>query len=90
MLAYSPPPTACYDPTMLKGTRDAILRKVQPISIHGQISWDLFFSDAEDPEGPTHAARVGPETVSHQLEPGDRIRLEYVLGSVIGVTKLQP
>jgi hypothetical protein len=75
---------------MLKGTRDAILRKVQPISIHGQISWDLFFSDADDPEGPTHAARVGPETVSHQLEPGDRIRLEYVLGSVIGVTKLQP
>ena len=75
---------------MLKATRDAILRKVQPISIHGQISWDLFFSDADDPEGPTHAARVGPETVSHQLEPGDRIRLEYVLGSVIGVTKLQP
>jgi hypothetical protein len=49
-----------------------------------------LFSDADDPEGPVHAARVGPETVSHQLEPGDRIRLEYVLGSVIGVTKLQP
>jgi len=91
-LAYRPPSTAtsCYDPRMLKGTRDAILLKVQPISIHGQISWDVYFADVDDPEGPTHAARVGPETVSHRLEPGDRIRLEYVLGSVIGVTKLQP
>jgi hypothetical protein len=75
---------------MLKGTRDAILRAVQQISIHGQISWDVYFSDADDPEGPIHAARIGPETVSDRLEPGDRIRLEYVLGSVIGVTKLQP
>jgi hypothetical protein len=50
----------------------------------------VYFADVDDPEGPTHAARVGPETVSHRLEPGDRIRLEYVLGSVIGVTKLQP
>jgi hypothetical protein len=75
---------------MLKGTRDAILRRVQPISIHGQISWDVYFSDADDPAGPIHVARIGPETVSDRLEPGDRIRLEYVLGSVIGVTKLQP
>ena len=75
---------------MLKGTRDGIVRKVQEISIHGQVSWDLYFSDADDPEGPTHAARVGPETVSDRLAPGDRIRLQYVLGSVIEVTKLQP
>jgi hypothetical protein len=81
-------PPACYDPAMLKGTRDAILRKVQPISIHGQISWDVYFSDVDDPDGPTHAARVGPESVSQRLEPGDRIRLEYVLGSVVGVTKI--
>ena len=74
---------------MLRGTRDAILRNVQPISIHGQISWDIYFADADDPEGPVQIARVGPETVSHRLEPGDRIRLEYVLGSVISVTKLQ-
>jgi hypothetical protein len=74
---------------MLKGTRDAILRKVQPISIHGQVSWDVYFSDATDPDGPTHAARVGPEMVSHRLEAGDRIRLEYVLGSVVGVTKIE-
>src|SRR5439155_5606691 len=29
---------------MLKGTRDAVLQKIQPISIHGQISWEIVFT----------------------------------------------
>ena len=72
---------------MLKGTRAGILRKVQPLSIHGQISWDVFFSDAEDIYGPVQMARVGPEAVDRHLEPGDRITLEYLLGSVTSVTR---
>ena len=84
-----PPSAACYDPRMLKGTRDVILRRVQPISVHGQISWDVFFSDPEDPDGPTSVARVGPEAVSNDLHPGDRIRLEYVLGSVVGISRVE-
>ena len=65
---------------MLKGTRPGILRKVQPISVHGQLSWDVFFSDPEDPDGPVQMARVGAESV-------DRISLEYLLGSVTSVTR---
>ena len=72
---------------MLKGTRVAVLRKVQPISVHGQISWDVFFSDPDDLDGPLQMARVGPEAVERDLEPGDRIALEYLLGSVISVTR---
>ena len=75
---------------MLKGSRDVILRRVQPISVHGQISWDVFFADPDDPEGPVSVARVGPETVSHSLEPGDRIRLDYAAGSVIAIRKIPP
>jgi hypothetical protein len=75
---------------MLKGTRDVILRRVQPISVHGQISWDVYFSDPDDPEGSASVARVGPEAVSHDLHQGDRIRLEYVLGSVVGISKVEP
>ena len=73
---------------MLKGTRDAILKKIQPISIHGQPSWDVYFSDAEDPDGQVHVARVGPEAVAHNLEAGDRIQLEYLVGAVVKVTRL--
>jgi hypothetical protein len=73
---------------MLKGTRNGILKRVQPVSIHGQISWDVFFTDAEDPDGQTHAARLGPESVSHNLEPGDRIQVEYLVGVAIRVTRV--
>ena len=73
---------------MLKGSREAVLRRVQPISVHGQISWDVYFADVEDPEGPVSVARVGPEVVSHKLEPGDRIRLDYTLGAVVAVHKI--
>jgi hypothetical protein len=72
---------------MLKGSRDVILRKVQPISVHGQISWDLYFSDPDDPDQ-VSVARVGPETVTHTLEPGDRIQLDYTLGAVVAVRRL--
>jgi hypothetical protein len=77
-----------YDRRMLKGSREVILRKVQPLAVHGQISWDIFFSDVEDPDGPVTVARVGPESISHRIEPGDRLRLEYVLGAVIGITRV--
>lgn len=76
---------------MLKGTRNGILKRIQPVSIHGQISWDVFFTDVEDPDGQTHVARLGPEAVepvvSH-LEPGDRIAVEYLVGVPVKVTRV--
>jgi hypothetical protein len=74
---------------MLKRTRDGILKKVQPISIHGQISWDVFFTDVDDPDGQATVARVGPEAViGTNLNPGDRIQIEYVVGVAVKVTRL--
>ena len=72
---------------MLKGTRDGILKRIQPISIHGQISWDVYFTDVDDVDGQIHVARVGPEAVTnHNMEPGDRIQLEYVVGVVVSIS----
>jgi hypothetical protein len=73
---------------MLKGTRDGILRKIQPISVHGQVSWDVFFTDVDDPDGQAHVARVGPEAiVDRRLEPGDRIQVEYLVGVPVRISK---
>lgn len=72
---------------MLKGTRDGILKRLQPISIHGQISWDVFFTTLEDPEGQIHVARLGPEALADNLEPGDRICVEYLVGTPVKVTR---
>src|SRR5262245_22972388 len=76
---------------MLKGTRDGILKRVQPVSIHGQVSWDVFFTDVEDPDGQITVARIGPEAVvGNNLEPGDRIQVEYLVGVPIKVTRVVP
>ena len=53
---------------MLKGTRDGLLKKVQPVSIHGQVSWDVFFTDVEDPDGQITDRPIGSEAVAHNLE----------------------
>jgi hypothetical protein len=71
---------------MLKGTRTAIVKRVQPISIHGQISLDVFWVDPEDPEEEIRHARVGNEAVPRSLEPGDRVTLHYLMGMVTQIT----
>ena len=75
---------------MLKGTRQGICRKLQPVSIHGQLSWDVHFSDVEDPDGQTHVARLGPEAVASNLSPGDRVTVSYLVGVPVRVERFEP
>jgi hypothetical protein len=73
---------------MLKGSRIVVVKKIQPVSIHGQISLDVSFEDPEDPQGQVSLARIGPESVPRNLEAGDRVELHYVLGAVTEITRL--
>ena len=72
---------------MLKGSRAGIVKKVQPVSIHGQISLDVYFTDPDEPDGQVSLARIGPESVPRHLEAGDRVELHYLLGVVTQITK---
>ena len=72
---------------MLKGTKPAIVKKIQPVSIHGQISLDVYFVDPDDPDGQVSLARLGEEAVPRNLEAGDRVDLHYLVGVVTRVTK---
>lgn len=72
---------------MLKGSRVAIIKRIQPISIHGQVSLDVFWTDPEDAEGEIRHARVGDEMVPRDMAPGDRVELHYMLGAVTKITK---
>ena len=72
---------------MLKGTRRVIVKKIQPVSIHGQISLDVYFVSPEDPEGQVSLARMGPEAMPRDLEPGDPVILHYLLGVVTAITR---
>jgi hypothetical protein len=73
---------------MLKGTRDAIVKKVQPVSIHGQISLDVYFVSPDEPDGQVSLARVGPEAMPRNIEPGDLVTLHYLLGVVTAITRV--
>jgi hypothetical protein len=73
---------------MLKGTRDGLLKRIQPVSVHGQLSWDVFFTDVDDPDGQVHVARIGPEAVAQNLEPGDRLQVEYVVGVPVKIVRV--
>lgn len=73
---------------MLKGSKKAVISKIQPVSIHGQVSLDLYFRDPDDPQAQASRARVGQESVPRSLDAGDHVELHYVLGVVTHVTKL--
>ena len=75
---------------MLKGTRDGIVKKLQPVSIHGQMSVDVYFTDPADPDGQISVARVGHEAVDATIEPGDAVKLEYLVGQVVKVSRVVP
>ncbi len=72
---------------MLKGTRPAIVTKIQPVSIHGQVSLDIYCVDPEDPQGQVTVARIGEESVPRNLEVGDTVTLHFVLGVITEIRK---
>ena len=75
---------------MLKGTKPALVKKIQPVSIHGQISMDVYFVDPSEPDGQVSRARVGPEAMPSNLEAGDHVVLHYLLGIVTKIEKAVP
>lgn len=71
---------------MLKGTRTAVIHRIQPISIHGQMSLDVFWTDPEDAEGEIRHARVGNENAPRTMSKGDTVTLHYLMGMVTEIT----
>jgi hypothetical protein len=72
---------------MLKGSREAVLHKLQPVSIHGQLSYDLHYRFVDEPDSQLRVARVGPEALAPGLQPGDRVLLDFLVGVVTGARK---
>ena len=70
---------------MLKGSRDAIVHKIQPISIHGQLSYDVHYRFADEPDSQIRVARIGGETIGPGVQEGERVRLDFLVGVVTAV-----
>jgi hypothetical protein len=72
---------------LLKGTRQAVVQRIQRISIHGQMSLDVFWFDPEDPEQELRHARVGAESAPRDLEAGDKVTMHFLMGMVSEIKK---
>jgi hypothetical protein len=72
---------------MLKGTRSGVVKRIQPVSIHGQVSLDVFWVDPDDPEEEIRHSRVGDEAVPRGLEAGDKVQMHYLMGSVVQISR---
>jgi hypothetical protein len=72
---------------VLKGTRTGVVQRIQPVSIHGQVSLDIWWMDPEDPEQELRHSRVGNESVPRDLSAGDKVTLHYLMGMVTQITK---
>jgi hypothetical protein len=70
---------------MLKGSRDAVVHKIQPISIHGQLSYDIHYRFADEPDSQLRVARIGGEAIGHGVQEGERVRLDFLVGVVTAV-----
>jgi len=73
---------------MLKGTRHGVVERIQPTAVHGQASLDVFWIDPDDPDQELRHARLAPESVPADLAPGDRVAFQYVMGSVVEITRI--
>ncbi len=70
---------------MLKGSRDAIVHKIQPISIHGQLSYDVHYRFTDEPDSQLRVARIGGEAIGPGVQQGERVRLDFLVGVVTAV-----
>ena len=73
---------------MLKGSRDAVLHKLQPISIHGQLSYDVHYRFVDEPDSQLRVARIGGEAIAPGVQEGERVRLDFLVGVVTAVHRM--
>ena len=73
---------------MLKGSREGVLTRIQPVSIHGQLSYDVHYTLTDEEPESTHVARLGAEALSPMLTPGDRVRIDFLVGVVTAVERI--
>lgn len=72
---------------MLRGVQVGVLTRLQPVSIHGQVFYDVHYVREDDEGHVPQVARVGGEDVDQGLHPGDRVRLHILLNQVTRVER---
>jgi hypothetical protein len=70
---------------IMSGARDGVLHEVYPVSIHGTIFYDLVYT--HEGEAQPRRARVGVESVYANPQPGDPVKVSYLMNVATGVER---
>ena len=71
---------------IMSGTKDATLRTVRLIDIHGTRFYDVEYTH-DDLPGQVRAARVGLESAYDDPRPGDQICVSYLMNVVTALAR---
>jgi hypothetical protein len=71
---------------IMSGTKDATLRTVRLIDIHGTRFYDVEYTHDES-SGQVRAARIGLESAYDAPQPGDQIRVSYLMNVVTALAR---
>jgi hypothetical protein len=71
---------------IMSGTKEATLRSVRLVDIHGTRFYDLEYTHDDTP-GQVRVARVGIESAYDEPQPGDQIRVSYLMNVVTGLAR---
>ena len=68
------------------GSWDVTIHAIRPFTIHGDLYYELHVTRAEDPQQAL-AVRV-PQHACDQLNPGDRVKLTFLMGQVTAARRI--
>lgn len=69
----------------LSGAKDAVLLQIQLVDIHGTYYYDLVFAHTDDQQ--PRQARIGKDDIYTDPQPGDKVRVAYVMNVVTGIQR---
>ncbi len=75
---------------MLQGAREGVLRGLRPYNLHGELYLEVQYAFADDPRGPVHGARLPHDALYPNPQPGDRVRLHFVMNMLVKVEAAGP
>ncbi len=68
---------------IMAGTRDAVIKQVQRVDIHGTHYIDIVYTHIDDQQ--TRSARLGTEAIYANPQPNDLVRVTYLMNVVTSV-----
>jgi hypothetical protein len=71
---------------IMSGKKDATLRDVRLVDIHGTHFYDIAYAHDDDP-GQIRSARIGVEDAYPGPKPGDTIHVSYLMNVVTGIAR---